>query len=68
MKLFSCLILLFFLSGCAAFDILNSLTPPELYPVCDSESVGTPWRNKICLKYSDGTYEWTIIQENKKHE
>lgn len=63
MKFLSCLILMLCLSGCAAFDILLAIFPPEPYPVCDADSAGTEWNGKVCLKYSDGSYQWTEIKK-----
>jgi len=60
------MLIIFLLSGCATLDILEVLfpSPPGPFPVCDSESVGTMWQgkvDKVCLKYSDGSYRWIEI-------
>ncbi len=60
MKKIITLAAMMFLTGCAALDtvgeILTVFEDPE--PVCDSESVGLKWKGDVCLKLSDGSYEW----------
>lgn len=58
--------LLVCLSGCAALDILDVLFSDTSVPVCDSDSVGTVWEKKVCLKYPDGSYSWTKIPGKKE--
>ena len=58
--------LLVFLPGCATLDILDALfTDTTTIPICDSDSIGTIWEKKVCLKYSDGSYSWTKIPEKR---
>ena len=61
MKKIFVLLTVMFLAGCAALqttsEILDVLyDDPE--PVCDSESVGLEWKGEVCLKLSEGSYEW----------
>ncbi len=58
------LVLLLFLSSCATLDIMDMLTDP--IPVCDLDSAGTYWEGKVCLKYSDGSYQWTWTRPEGK--
>ena len=59
-KLFSTVFIVL-LSGCTyiskASDMIDSLSDPV--PICDEDSAGTQWEGKVCLKYSDGSYQWS---------
>jgi hypothetical protein len=59
MKLIPILTIIFVLSGCSmALDVLDIIVPDSPAPVCDKDSAGTEYNGKVCLKFSDGSYNW----------
>jgi hypothetical protein len=74
MKRIAGMLLLLLFTGCTGYwsasplDVIDAiLSDPEPEPVCDAESVGVQWEGKVCLKYSDGSYNWrNLYKENEE--
>jgi hypothetical protein len=64
LALLLCLGIVVTVQGCAGtWEVLDILFSSEPTPICDTDTAGTVYKGKVCLKYSDGTYRWGDAQK-----